>query len=98
MSISETKLQEIAKLASLNINAQISHQLINDVQAIMTLVDKLRSVDTSGVSPLTHPIDLTQPLREDKVTEDNKIDKLAKNAPLFENGLYLVPKVIDSGK
>lgn len=98
MSISETKLQEIAKLASLNINTEISQQLIKEIDSIMVLVDKLKTINTSGITPLCHPIEFDSPLREDVVKENNNIDELAKNAPLFEDGLYIVPKVIDAGK
>lgn len=64
----------------------------------MDFVDQLRRIDTSGVAPLFHSFDEHQRLKADKVTEKDHSAELAKIAPLFEDGLYLVPKVIDSGQ
>lgn len=97
MSISESKLQEIATLAALNVDDPvITKKLINDVEKIMQLVDKLRSIETKDVLPLSHPLDTSARLREDEVSIINEIDDLAMNAPFFsDDGFFLVPK--DSG-
>jgi aspartyl-tRNA(Asn)/glutamyl-tRNA(Gln) amidotransferase subunit C len=58
-------------------------------------VDRLQAVDTIGVAPMSHPLDLPQRLREDAVTEPDQRDVLLALAPAAENGLYLVPKVIE---
>jgi aspartyl-tRNA(Asn)/glutamyl-tRNA(Gln) amidotransferase subunit C len=58
-------------------------------------VDRLQAVDTIGVAPMSHPLDLPQRLREDIVTESDQRDALLALAPAAENGLYLVPKVIE---
>lgn len=73
-------------------------QLCEEVNAIMDFVEQLRQVDTTGQAPLFHPFDLHQRLRPDEVREKDCSKELAEIAPLFENGLYLVPKVIDSGQ
>ena len=59
------------------------------------LIDQMQSVDTDDVVPLAHPLDLTQRLREDDVTEFNRRGELQLLAPRVEQGLYLVPKVIE---
>ena len=63
------------------------------------LVEKMRSVDTTGIEPLAHPLgaiqDVTLRLREDRVSEPNNIEANQRNAPAVENGLFLVPKVIE---
>jgi aspartyl-tRNA(Asn)/glutamyl-tRNA(Gln) amidotransferase subunit C len=59
------------------------------------LVDQLQSVETEGVEPMSHPMDAVQRLRADRVTEPNQRDALQAIAPAVENGLFLVPKVID---
>ena len=70
-----------------------------DVQAklsdIVRLVDQLQAVDTSGVTPMAHPLDREQRLREDRVTETDDHERIQQNAPLVERDLYLVPKVIE---
>ena len=55
----------------------------------------MQSVDTDNVTPLAHPLDSVQRLRDDEVTETNKRDELQKNAPETDQGLFLVPKVIE---
>ena len=55
----------------------------------------MQSVNTDSVAPLAHPLDVTQRLREDEVTESNRRDELQQLAPEVEEGLYLVPKVIE---
>ena len=55
----------------------------------------MQAVDTSGVEPLAHPLETTQRLRADEVTEANHRDDYQAIAPAVENGLYLVPRVIE---
>jgi aspartyl-tRNA(Asn)/glutamyl-tRNA(Gln) amidotransferase subunit C len=72
---------------------QAAH-LAKDINSIMNFVDQLRAVDTKGIAPLYHPFDLHQRLRSDAVTEEDCLAELAEIAPMFEDGLYLVPKVL----
>ena len=85
-------------LAHIETDANSTQQLTHDVSAIMAFVERLREVDTSAVSPLLHPLDLHQRLRMDQVQHVNCVTALEKIAPLFADNLYLVPKVIDTGK
>ncbi len=62
---------------------------------ILAFVEQLNSVDTTGVEPLAHPLDATQRLRADEVTETNNREHFQKVAPETESGLYLVPQVIE---
>ena len=62
---------------------------------ILELVDQMQAVDTSDIEPMANPLDATQLLRADEVTEGNRRDAFQAIAPAVENGLYLVPKVID---
>lgn len=98
MTISSKDLEKIARLAYLNIDEEHRDQLTQEISSIMDFADQLRSVDTKGVAPLFHPFALHQRLREDEVTEAECLADLEAIAPLFEDNLYLVPKVIDSGK
>jgi aspartyl-tRNA(Asn)/glutamyl-tRNA(Gln) amidotransferase subunit C len=99
MTISQKDLEKIADLAYLKFPVagnQATSQLAQDVSAIMDFVDQLRSVDTRKIEPLFHPFALHQRLRTDVVTEEECVSELEAMAPLFEDDLYLVPKVIES--
>ena len=97
VSTTEDKLKKIAALAYLETDKKSTQQLAHDVSAIMAFIEALRKMDTTSVTPLLHPLDLHQRLRDDDVKEPNCVDQLANIAPLFADGLYLVPKVIDRG-
>lgn len=98
MTISTKDLEKIAQLAALNIDPEHASQLNQEISSIMDFVDQLRSVDTSGTAPLFHPFALHQRQREDEVTEADCIAELEAIAPVFDDNLYLVPKVIDENK
>ena len=95
MSIKDNDLEEIANLAKIGINSSLFTELKKDLQNILNLVEKMNATDTKGVEPMSHPLDISQPLRKDEVTEENSREKLQENAPLIKSGLFLVPKVID---
>ncbi|KTC97961.1 Asp-tRNA(Asn)/Glu-tRNA(Gln) amidotransferase subunit GatC [Legionella erythra] len=97
MTISSKELQAIAELAYLDSDGEESLSLAQEVNGIIDFVAELRQVDTRHVAPLFHPYALHQRLRDDEITERNCVDELEQLAPLFEEGFYLVPKVIDSG-
>lgn len=98
MTISEKELKQIAKIACINVDRETTTHLVDDVRTIIHFVEQLQNVDTQQVKPLMHPLDLHQRLRPDEVQEENHRDQLSKIAPLFAEGLYLVPKVIQSEK
>lgn len=98
MTISAAELQQIAKLAYLEEDPEHTEKLTQEISAIMDFVDQLKSVDTNEVAPLFHPLELHQRLREDAVTEQECIAELEAIAPLFEDQMYLVPKVISTEK
>lgn len=94
MALKETDLENIAQLAYLESDNQ---HLAADLNSIMNFIEELRKIDTTNVAPLFHPLDLSQRLRTDEVSEQDCSETLAKIAPSFDEGYYLVPKVIDSG-
>lgn len=98
MSISQADLEKIAQLAYLDVELENSSQLSQEVSSIMDFVEQLRSVNTTGIAPLFHPLALAQRRRPDVITEEDCTAELASIAPLFEENLYLVPKVIEAGK
>jgi aspartyl-tRNA(Asn)/glutamyl-tRNA(Gln) amidotransferase subunit C len=95
MSIGPEDINKIAHLARLHIDDDKVEKISQDITNILSLVDQLQSADTDNIAPMAHPMDAVQVLRPDVVSETNKREKLQKVAPNTEDGLFLVPKVIE---
>ncbi|MGO1461330.1 MAG: Asp-tRNA(Asn)/Glu-tRNA(Gln) amidotransferase subunit GatC [Marinobacter sp.] len=95
MSISREDIEKVAVLARIRVDeAQVS-ALESDLGNILSLVDQLGAADTANIEPLAHPLDAVQRLRADEVTETNQREAFQAIAPATEDGLYLVPRVIE---
>jgi aspartyl-tRNA(Asn)/glutamyl-tRNA(Gln) amidotransferase subunit C len=93
-------VKRLARLAQLDLTEDQAAKTLDKLNGIFALVEQLRAVDTAGIEPLSHPIAAHQPdlalrLREDRTTEPNLRDEYQKVAPATQDGLYLVPKVIE---
>jgi len=95
VSLTADDVKKIAHLARLGINPQDEGNYAQDLSGILDLMVQMGSLDTSEVLPMAHPMDQSQRLRPDKVTEHNQREKFQAIAPQVEEGLYLVPKVIE---
>jgi len=95
MSLDAEEVKKIAYLARLKIDEADIPGYVDNLSNILDLVAQMDSVDTEGVTPMSHPMDAVQRLREDEVTETDKRKLFQKIAPKTEDGLYLVPKVIE---
>jgi len=95
MSIEQDEIEKIAQLARIRIADDQIGELTQRITEILGMVDQLQATDTSDVTPMANPLDDVQRLRADKITETNQRDAFQAIAPAVENGLYLVPKVID---
>ena len=95
MSIDVDEVKKIAKLAALNVKDEDIQSYADNLSNILGLVDQMSAVDTTGVTPMSHPFDAVQRLREDCVTDLNRREDFHKIAPKTKDGLYLVPKVIE---
>jgi aspartyl-tRNA(Asn)/glutamyl-tRNA(Gln) amidotransferase subunit C len=99
MSFDSTTLARLSKLARIDLPDAELARLGTEMSSISDLIDQLQAVDTKGVLPLSHPLavieEIAQPLRADAVTETNQREANLANAPETENGLFLVPKVIE---
>ena len=95
MSLSADDVAKIAHLARLAVEPSESEALGQELSNILDLVAQMDAIDTDSVSPMAHPLEMAQRLREDVVTEENRRDSYQANAPAVENGLFLVPKVIE---
>ena len=95
MAISEDEVKKVARLARLAVPEERLAAYTQGLSNILNLVDQLSAVDTTGVEPMAHPLDMVQRLRDDVVTETNHREQYQSVAPEVENGLYLVPKVLE---
>jgi len=98
MTINADDLRAIAQLAYLESNPDDMAALTQEIGSIMDFVQQLQTVDTNGVMPLLHPMNLHQRLRPDNITdEEDCLQQLAEIAPDFDEGLYWVPQVMETG-
>ena len=95
MSLSTDDVAKIAHLARLAVEPGESETLGRELSNILDLVAQMDAVDTTAVAPMAHPLEMAQRLRADQVTEDNQRERYQAQAPAVENGLFLVPKVIE---
>lgn len=95
MLLEKSDIEKIAHLARLAIDPAAVPTYAENLSNILHLVEQMNRIDTSTVTPMAHPLDTTQRLRPDVVTETDQRDLFQAIAPRVENGLYLVPKVIE---
>lgn len=95
MSLDADAVKKIAYLARLKIDEADVPGYVSNLSDIINLVEQMSAVDTEGVVPMSHPMEAVQRLREDKVTEVDKREAFQAIAPKTEDGLYLVPQVIE---
>jgi aspartyl-tRNA(Asn)/glutamyl-tRNA(Gln) amidotransferase subunit C len=95
MSLDKAAVSRIAHLARLGVEESQYETYARNLSDILAFVDQLNAVDTSGVEPLAHPLDASQRLRPDQVSETDQREKFQRIAPRVEAGLYLVPRVIE---
>ncbi len=95
MALDADDIRKLAELARLEIDDRDIPARLEDLGGILALIDQMRAADTAGVAPLAHPLETPLRLRDDRVTEPDRRDDLLALAPAAEDGLYLVPKVIE---
>lgn len=101
MSLTIADVQKVARLARLALTEQEAATAQTQLQTIFGLIEEMQAVDTSGIQPMSHALDITQRLRADVVTEQNQRELFQSIAPKIngaaqvEAGLYLVPQVIE---
>ena len=95
MSLDEDQVQHIATLARLKLADEEFGDVVEKLSRIVDFVDQLQAIPTDDLLPMAHPLNMSQRLREDVVTESDERDFVQENAPSTEGGYYLVPKVIE---
>ncbi|MDO8696940.1 MAG: Asp-tRNA(Asn)/Glu-tRNA(Gln) amidotransferase subunit GatC [Pseudomonas sp.] len=95
MALERCDVEKIAHLARIGLNEADIPRTTATLNNILGLIDAMQAVDTTGIEPLAHPLEATQRLRADQVTETNQREAYQAIAPAVEAGLFLVPKVIE---
>ncbi|MBK6395446.1 MAG: Asp-tRNA(Asn)/Glu-tRNA(Gln) amidotransferase subunit GatC [Betaproteobacteria bacterium] len=95
MTLTLDDVRRIAHLARIDVDAQAVSDVHAKLEAIFAMINELQAVDTAGVEPMSHAQDVVLPLREDKVTETDRHADFQRIAPAVEDGLYLVPRVVE---
>jgi aspartyl-tRNA(Asn)/glutamyl-tRNA(Gln) amidotransferase subunit C len=95
MSLQPDQVRTVARLARLALRDEDLPTYVRNLSDILDMVARLNAVDTTGVTPLAHPMDVVQRVRADAVTEPDLRERFQAIAPQIESGLYIVPKVIE---
>ena len=99
MALTPQDIGRIAHLARLALSPEEGERMLTQLNGFFATVEQMRAVDTTGIEPLAHPVaairDISLRLREDRASEPNNREANQRNAPAVENGLFLVPKVIE---
>ena len=95
MDVTVEVVKNIAELVQLKVDDAEIQQLTEGMQNILALADQMQAIDTEGVEPVSNPLDASQKLRPDAITEKNQRELFQSLAPASESGLYLVPRVVE---
>ncbi len=95
MSVNDEQIKKIANLAKLQIEESDIPGYAKNLSNILKLVAQMDSVNTDEVTPMAHPLEAVQRLRVDEVTESNQREHFQAHSPKVEDGLFMVPKVIE---
>ena len=95
MALTLEDVKHVAHLARVAIDEAEARAALSQINDVFKLIAEMQAVDTRGVEPMSHALDVVQRLREDAVTESDQHARFQSVAPQVEGGLYLVPKVIE---
>lgn len=95
MALGPSEVKKIARLARIAVREEDMDEYGRNLSRILQFVEQMNTVETGDVAPMAHPLEATQRLRADQVTETDQRELFQSVAPRVEGGLYLVPKVIE---
>lgn len=95
MSLNLADVRRIARLARIEIDEAQALATAEQLTDILAMIERIAQVDTTGVAPMSHPLDGVQRLRGDAVTETPERERTMANAPAQHDGLFLVPRVVE---
>lgn len=95
MSVDLATVKRVARLARIAVSEEDSERMRDQLNGILGFVAQLDEVDVTGVEPMTSVVEMTMKKRQDVVTEGNRVADIVANAPLTEDGFFMVPKVVE---
>jgi aspartyl-tRNA(Asn)/glutamyl-tRNA(Gln) amidotransferase subunit C len=95
LHVDENIVLTVAELSQLHIDSGDVNRCVQEMTRVLGLVEQMRDVDTTGVEPMSHPLDTRQTLRADEVTEVDQRTRFQAIAPETSAGFYLVPRVVE---
>ena len=95
MSVDKSTVKKIARLARIAVSEDETETLSAELNHILSWIEELNEVNTEGVPPLASVTGHALPLRDDKITDGNKLDDILANAPEEASGFFVVPKVVE---
>ena len=95
MSLGSGSILNIAHLARLHLSEDDVERYAGELSAILAFIEQMNMADTGGATPMAHPLDMTQPLGADAITERDRREEYQAHAPAVRDGLYVVPRVIE---
>ncbi|TMH28367.1 MAG: Asp-tRNA(Asn)/Glu-tRNA(Gln) amidotransferase subunit GatC [Betaproteobacteria bacterium] len=95
MSLTPDDVRRLARLARIAIEPADEAAVLERLNRVLGLIEEMRAVDTRGIEPMAHAVDTAQRLRPDEAREIDQRALYQSVAPAVEEGLYLVPKVIE---
>ena len=95
MKFDNDEIKKIAHLSRININENEAKEVSEKLEGILGLIDQMTQVNTENIDPMAHALDITQPLREDKVTEVDMREKSLNLSNETDQSLFIVPRVIE---
>lgn len=95
MSVDKKTVSKVARLARIAVPEERLEPMAKELNTILAWIEQLNEVDVEGVEPMTTPVAMELPLREDAVTDGNIRDQVLANAPRSEDGFFVVPKVVE---
>jgi len=95
MSLSPDQIERLARLARIALGPEEEAAVVGQLNRVLGLIDQMRAVDTGGIEPMSHPVDVAQRQRVDVVDQVDEHELFQSVAPAVEAGLYLVPKVLE---
>jgi aspartyl-tRNA(Asn)/glutamyl-tRNA(Gln) amidotransferase subunit C len=99
MSLDESTVRKVAKLARIRIREDEVAPLAKELNSILHWIEQLQEVDIEGVEAMTSSVDVELPMRDDVLTSDEtgggKPDEIVRNAPKTEDNFFVVPKVVE---
>ncbi|CAM3339428.1 Asp-tRNA(Asn)/Glu-tRNA(Gln) amidotransferase subunit GatC [Asticcacaulis taihuensis] len=95
MAIDVATVKKVASLSRLRKSDERLQSLAGELNGILGWIEQLNEVDVSGVEPMTTAIEMPQPMREDVVTDGDKVREIVANAPKTVDGFFIVPKVVE---